>query len=304
MKTLILLITLLAIKTSFSQQWCPPGAQWNYGVFHPGYQGYIQINYEKDTAIGTQVCKKLLLANHIVSGEIAPENYDSSHSVFYTFSKNDSVFFWQDSMAAFSPVYFFNAQVGNTVDFFSAEQCSRRNHFRQIIDSTGTMLVNNTVLRYYVATITDTASANLYVPQIKVVERIGAPNYIMNRNFYCISYLGLPNIRCYQDDSFALYHPDTLACDYVYTAVKDIFPPTSIVISPNPTTQSFQLQFSELPYPETTFQFYNALGQLIKQDKITELTTLINRGNLANGIYFWQVSSNEKVLQRGKVILE
>jgi len=118
-------------------------------------------------------------------------------------------------------------------------------------------------------------------------------------------------LNCYSIDGNNFYLPNadqTVPCEQpfndVSTTAIELKNNIAVTLFPNPAIQSFQLQFSEPPYPETTFQFYNALGQLIKQEKITDLTTVINRGNLANGIYFWQVSANEKVLQRGKVIME
>ena len=78
----------------------------------------------------------------------------------------------------------------------------------------------------------------------------------------------------------------------------------SIQIFPNPSTTSFNLQLSSPPTGETYFQLYDALGRQVKREEIISTTTTINRNNLPCGIYFWQLEQANKILERGKVVME
>lgn len=77
-----------------------------------------------------------------------------------------------------------------------------------------------------------------------------------------------------------------------------------VEIYPNPTFSLFQLQLDEMPDEHTFFKLFDELGRLVKRQLITERTSAIYRNELANGIYFWQVEQQGKILNRGKVILQ
>ena len=77
-----------------------------------------------------------------------------------------------------------------------------------------------------------------------------------------------------------------------------------IQTSPNPATTSFTLQLSSAPNIPTYFQLYDAMGRQVRQEEINSISTTINRHQLPNGIYFWQLLTGQNVLQRGKVMME
>lgn len=86
---------------------------------------------------------------------------------------------------------------------------------------------------------------------------------------------------------------------------------SSIKISPNPTSSIFQIKLSKEPHRQTYFKLYDALGREVKQELISSATTTLNRENLSNGIYFWQVEAEAclpdrqgKIMERGKIIFE
>lgn len=77
-----------------------------------------------------------------------------------------------------------------------------------------------------------------------------------------------------------------------------------ITISPNPSTTSFTIQLSTPPPTQTYFQLYDALGKEVKREEIISETTTMPRNNLPSGIYFWQLQQGNKILDRGKVVME
>lgn len=76
-----------------------------------------------------------------------------------------------------------------------------------------------------------------------------------------------------------------------------------VTVLPNPSTSHFTICAPGIN-TNAYFNMYDAYGRLVKQEILTSSNTTIQRGALPNGIYFWQVSSNEKVLSSGKLVLE
>lgn len=97
-------------------------------------------------------------------------------------------------------------------------------------------------------------------------------------------------------------HRNNLRSKHI-TGIRNLLTTTLSVI-PNPITTSFTLQLSSTPSTQTYFNLYDALGRPVKQEEINTETTTLQRNNLPSGIYFWQLQQGNKVLQRGKVVME
>ena len=73
---------------------------------------------------------------------------------------------------------------------------------------------------------------------------------------------------------------------------------------PNPLVKQSTLTFINLNQEEFTFELYNSKGELMKViNNITYDTVIIDKGNLCSGIYFYQLRSNNQLLN-GKLIIE
>lgn len=77
-----------------------------------------------------------------------------------------------------------------------------------------------------------------------------------------------------------------------------------IKIFPNPTSSTFQIKLFQSPHQQTLFKLYDALGREVKQELLSSITTTLNRENLNKGIYFWQIETGRKILERGKIIFQ
>ena len=75
-------------------------------------------------------------------------------------------------------------------------------------------------------------------------------------------------------------------------------------IFPNPSSQNMVLEISEPVNQPLQLKFFDPLGQVVRQQIIITASTSIERENLANGIYFWQLENSEQVLSHGKLILQ
>jgi hypothetical protein len=79
----------------------------------------------------------------------------------------------------------------------------------------------------------------------------------------------------------------------------------SISLYPNPTHQSATLQFNNPQNENHTLTLYNTYGQLVREiNNITADKVTIGRQNLANGMYFFRLTAEGKLVGTGKLIME
>ena len=74
-------------------------------------------------------------------------------------------------------------------------------------------------------------------------------------------------------------------------------------IFPNPISDEFNLQLNQQPLSALAFKMFDATGRLVFSKIISSISTAINRGNLANGVYLYTLQSSGQILKRGKLIL-
>lgn len=78
---------------------------------------------------------------------------------------------------------------------------------------------------------------------------------------------------------------------------------SDIQLFPNPASTYFQLQLPETPQIGSHFQLYDAFGRLVKQERLSTVSSTIYRDTLGPGIYFWQVKNAGGILGKGKISL-
>ncbi|MDD5570318.1 MAG: DUF4832 domain-containing protein [Bacteroidales bacterium] len=79
----------------------------------------------------------------------------------------------------------------------------------------------------------------------------------------------------------------------------------SIVIYPNPFNTDFTLIFSsEIIRKNAMIKIYDVCGKEVKTILINDNETIIERGELQNGIYFYQVINNNESINKGKLVIQ
>jgi len=81
----------------------------------------------------------------------------------------------------------------------------------------------------------------------------------------------------------------------------------TINIFPNPFSTQTTLQ-TNIPLHNATLTVYNCYGQKIREEIINNQSTIINRGNLASGVYFYKVTGGKgqgaiEVIATGKLVI-
>jgi len=82
---------------------------------------------------------------------------------------------------------------------------------------------------------------------------------------------------------------------------------SEISVFPNPFNSSCTLRIDKpILSNETnlTFQVYDLFGKVVSQSQISGQETQIQRGNLAQGIYFYSVMDKSNILTKGKLVVE
>jgi hypothetical protein len=74
-------------------------------------------------------------------------------------------------------------------------------------------------------------------------------------------------------------------------------------IYPNPFSTSATIE-TETQITSATIEIFNIFGEQVKTFQLSDSKSKITRDNLSDGVYFYQIVSNNKVVDRGKLIIE
>jgi hypothetical protein len=74
-------------------------------------------------------------------------------------------------------------------------------------------------------------------------------------------------------------------------------------IFPNPSNGEFFLQLNAIT-EDLNLEVYNAIGQLVFKDSITEIKSKISLVNLPSGIYFMKIKDGNNIIRTEKIVKE
>jgi len=75
-------------------------------------------------------------------------------------------------------------------------------------------------------------------------------------------------------------------------------------VFPNPFTSSINVVVKDILQTNLEISIYNAVGVKVLSKFLMSKSSIIETNNLTKGIYFYQVSSNDKILQSGKLVCD
>ena len=75
---------------------------------------------------------------------------------------------------------------------------------------------------------------------------------------------------------------------------------------PNPfqTSTTIEIINQNIYLNNCEFKIYDVLGQVVLKSEIKNQKSEIQRGNLKNGIYFYQLKNENKIIGTGKLMVE
>ena len=91
--------------------------------------------------------------------------------------------------------------------------------------------------------------------------------------------------------------------NYETTTISETIKISDFSVYPNPASDILRIQKSE-QVEQADFVLYNTVGQVIMQKNITEKNTEIDISSLPEGIYIYNFLEQNKIVDRGKIIVE
>ena len=283
------MILIVATLQNYAQEFAPVGAIWHYTqrTINPDLTSFKTIEAISDTSINGIQCRKM----------IEVERYIDTTNVMYhyMYSENDSVFFFAEN--DFHLLYDFGANTGDTIilDYFSTYNGTP---LKMIIDSTGTIIVNNQEKEIQYITCGDGIVIEF---GNHVIAGIG------NTSFMFPTLDGSINgpLRCYQDNSTDLFlnpfHPtygwNHQDCEEIITSIEEAEKGSRITVYPNPSTNNISITNVNQPIE---FRILDINGKLIEKG-VLQVSSEIRIKELPNGIYFIELQ-NENIRIIRKII--
>lgn len=231
MKSLVLFLFLFCSINISAQKWCSPGAEWIYKAWGLIGEGVRIVTYEKDSLILNHTCQILKVKNIASWGSNKIEK-------IWTYSTIDTVFIYQSQFQEFKPLYMFNVEVGDTIEFGTniTWSCS----FTKVVTAKGNLILNGDTLRYYDVMLMDYNDEYINPIFLKIVERFGALGAFMNPLYNCFTDPVFYDLACYHDDIFgdkSFYNKELCEVSSSINILKDY----NFEIYPNPATKEISL---------------------------------------------------------------
>ena len=97
-------------------------------------------------------------------------------------------------------------------------------------------------------------------------------------------------------------------CPTIETGIEDIAVYTNFFVFPNPATSAFTIALSGPNdigrYQDLRFILYDLTGRVVMDRLLKEQTSLVQREELANGLYLWKIENGSTSLGNGKIVLK
>jgi hypothetical protein len=301
MKKLLLLPVLFFLATPGKAQivFCPQGATWHYeytiGIFSPATSNETII-YTGDSNVGPDTLKKLVHRKFYLFC-----NYNTNLITLIK-QKGDTIFFSNPkTQNTWQILYNFAAQAGQSWQTKIYQDNNNPVTHMYTVDSVGTVQINGFNLK------------RLYINNGKIVitERLGDSKFLFNYNNSGIGncdgdYFLFP--LCYTDAGFGTIQFSNRPCDFAnLTGIPTIAGNSNkLTTFPTPFTDKLIVSSdANTLNPSYQISVISILGEKINTDakKINENGDLeLDLHGLKNGIYFLEISDQNKIIATRKII--
>jgi hypothetical protein len=287
------IFTLLFLSTFFisaqAQDWVHQGSKWDYSWVSSGGPGYDEYIYTNDVVVAGHNCHKISWTDY--SSNYSTDIYGGNgHYIndtligpsIYTYSNSDTTFFYYPGLL-WQGVYFFGAHIGDTIAIPSSSTGLAYDTFsKALVDGTGIMLVDSAQLRFYTFHLIDSCPLAGHLFTGMAVERLGMMYNTMLPEWTCATDDYYYSFCSYQDDSFAVYQPDS-TCRSLPTAIAEI-PQTHFHCQPNPAQDEIQITFDE-NLSGAKLSIISIDGKEVLNQSLEKTENQISVSSLANGFY-------------------
>lgn len=290
-KFILFSIFITNLHFGSAQTWIDSNAVWHYDLEELSglsIQGFYKYEYTEDTLIDGFLCQKIEAKVYEFYSWPTVEFLDSSIAeTNYTYVSNDTVFYRNNE--EFFVLFDFGASIGDT---WIVSTTNNGNGFcndtsRVEVIDTGSVIINSEFLR----TITlQPLSGSSYGLAGVYNEKFGLMSYgpwhLFPRTMECDTNVIVEwyyiSFKCFADDSFLLYNPSAVECEYLLTHLNiQDYSEKSIEIYPNPALEKLQIDVPE----NGEMKILSSSGQLILSAEIISGLDLDLEG-ISTGVYF------------------
>jgi hypothetical protein len=280
MRATLLTCALLPLLGA-AQNWCPPGATWNFAIQAWMTDGHIVRTYTGDTLVDGWVAHRI----HQEGEQISYWNNDTVtiDNVVLT-SLQDSVLYTRvlwNGQPAWDTLYRFDAVIGDRWFPPGADSvCLNGTDGMVEVLDTSTVNIDGVPLRQWTISYIDATGQPVW-GSFTVSERLGSLGGFTLMPGSCIIVEYGERLRCYSDYQLDYREPGwTYSCTSV-TNVRELGT-TNGQVFPNPGTTHFTLELPPGPY---TITLFDATGRMVLQQRTTDARPVIATEALPAGLY-------------------
>lgn len=268
------------------QDFAPLGAEW---YFHMESQGpitdppfyYIRMSVTGLAEIQGHVCSKIDLHD-------------------YVYEENRVVYWYNQTNDAFTVLYDFNAEEGDTW-YCDVGECT----FLVTVQSVDSVTWNGHTYRtQYVTAYSDDGQTPAF--NGRIFEKIGYEFGLFPDRFACDGIDGPDYLymRCYVENGEILYHEGDYDCDYVVpNGIDENDTAKGSLVYPNPISESGTLNFEQLNADELTIITVD--GRIVRKENVKGLSSFnIEKRDLDAGLYFYMLSGENMKTVVGKMCIK
>jgi hypothetical protein len=288
------------------QPWAQSGATWYFTEGSITTAGYIKVQKTGEINVLGKLCDSYSAKAYYYDATIF--NYDSSDvNTSITYIENNIVYALSGITGTFYKLYDFNALPGSSWYIHGTAPASQflclEDSTLILVDSVTTTIINSDTLKVIFVSQPGNAS---WTFGSSFTEKLGGNFYLFPQPFGCLAEVpvGL-GLRCYQDSSGWNYQvPGTPPCNYIMGIQAQNFK-NPISITPNPAGNVVYINYDSKENQKAEFTLFNSLSQAVKTINLLSSaeTQSISTDNLPDGIYFWQLKSNDQNISNGKLVI-
>ena len=287
MKTIISISLLLFTLYVNGQEWAPIGAEWYYDETHAfsGNIDYQRIYCDSIIQIQGIDCKRINI------------DYNSACNIhfgpkLYTYSRGDTVYFYNSDVDKFEILYNFNTTIGDEWTIRTKDYDNNIDTVIIHVDSVSIIEINDKSLKkLFVSYIYkfDFKDNEPYIINSEIVQSLGDLHFLINiitEDYFVCDFDFIWNLRCYHDSELGFYSTglrDSCTYKYIWTNINNELL-HNISVFPNPVSDILRINTSETIY----YEIYNLNGVLLKKGVEKD----VNISNFSDGIYLLKLKAN------------
>lgn len=307
---------------SAQADFAPIGAKWYYEWAHVNFPtegksmgGYILQESVADTVIHGVTARKLQRTSY------GRDNQNVIHSgpisSIYVHATADTVFYFQEELDRFLPLYIFNVQAGDTMVHRAPPEYAQfftDTSWKILVDSVVTKSYNNHPVKVVY-------NSSGFIPGTGTIGvPLSGPYYqyfgLVNGHLseYDWSYpAGAPyysyRLRCYQDANFDVHFWDgSVACDsldMLPTAISDLdYLSGKLSVYPNPSTGDVYILLDQIDIQSV--EVLDMLGRkvLLQQQATDNAPVEVRLDGFSKGTYILRITTKDKGSVHRKIVLQ